>query len=163
MKRLLPQQRGREATQTDFSRAQHAGGGADGGDQQQNISSLAESGLPSFGSHPVGSSLVLEGSGDTIPSSSVLGRRWQSCNLRAPLYNVTPKPRCQLLSRLAAAAPPPAPRNCQHLTSSTPCFSFPLPLWAPLHLCTCFLSVQSCLLTSSKHSRPRPWPLNKVA
>lgn len=101
--------------------------------------------------------------GTPSPVQVFQGCHWQSCNLRAPLYNVTPKPTCQLLSRLAAAAPPPAPRNCQHPTSSTPCFSFPLPLWAPLHLCSCFLSVQSCLLTSSKHSRLRPWPLNQVA
>ena len=39
--------------------------------------------------------------GTPSPVQVFQGCHWQSCNLRAPLYNVTPKPTCQLLSRLA--------------------------------------------------------------
>ena len=118
---------------------------------------------PSISSFSVGSSLVLDGSGDTIPSSGVLG---------VPLADLQPegtslqcRPQAEVPTPVQTGCHCPAPRTMElpTPTSSTPCFSFPLPLWAPLHLCTCFSSAQSCLLTSGKHSRPRPWPLNQVA
>ena len=119
----LPQQRGREATQNQISHGPSiwvgVGVGVGRCGQYRSIHSSACSGLcllfVATLQAPRWSRMAL---GTSFPAQVFQGGCWQSCNLRAPLYNVAPP------SRAANSCPDwqplpqhPAPRNFQTPTS----------------------------------------------